>query len=653
MQENIFDKIREHIFRKEYDEAEKLLASLSKDKSMTADAITLTARLHGQSGNYTKALQMFDELELAWPDRFMILRLRINFLQEAGKIEDAADKAMQMTAKFPDLPDAYVCAAECFELAGKPLKAMEYADYASKRWPSDEKVAECVMRLEPLCKRQDKILHSLESVSEEMELSHCRLMADNDFIKRYLELFSGREGVYAKQTNSKSRKCGYVPVHESLGVNEIKTHLDGDQTLGIYLVKRDNSSRILAFDIDVCKPYLGSYLNDLSEKRRIKAALKKVAKELIAAAEAFGIRFLLESSGHKGLHLWAFSDFDLPARYWRVIGSWIAEQAVSVPPEVQIEMFPKQDFVSEKGLGNLIKLPLGIHQASGRRSLFLEHNTFKPFPIQKDALMDYEALSRSELEDILGKLTLAKAAQPEAIEEKKTVTVPCVLNEEAAPAPDFSLQVNIPLPKRFSEGVEQVLAGCLPLNNIMTGILQREELLPACRHVFVYVFASLGEEGKVFIHQILGQLPDYDPDQVNAEIKAVPPNPMSCGKLRKNIPEFAGEADCRCQFRLPEGCYASPVVHAGIFPGGKSFAKAAVPVSLSYAEELGGASGSIDRYMHEYKEVEEKIAALLQRREILKNRIDQFFKDSGKDEIVTKLAVYKRIGSELKEKISE
>jgi hypothetical protein len=37
-----------------------------------------------------------------------------------------------------------------------------------------------------------------------------------------------------------------------------------------------------------------------------------------------------------------------------------------------LEVFPKQDRLSGKGLGNLVKLPLGVHRMSGRRSWFSE-----------------------------------------------------------------------------------------------------------------------------------------------------------------------------------------------------------------------------------------------------------------------------------------
>jgi hypothetical protein len=39
---------------------------------------------------------------------------------------------------------------------------------------------------------------------------------------------------------------------------------------------------------------------------------------------------------------------------------------------LHLEFFPKQASVKGKGLGNLIKLPLGIHRRTGRRSQLLD-----------------------------------------------------------------------------------------------------------------------------------------------------------------------------------------------------------------------------------------------------------------------------------------
>lgn len=649
MPQEAFIKIRELIFQKNYDQAHKLLSELSSEDRQSCDAIALSARMHGQMGLYEEALKMFEDLESACPDRITIFKLHVNFLQEAGKIEDAADKAQDTLSRFPDHSEAYILTAECFELLGKSSEAMELIQRGLIRWSSDKELIECKTRLEPLCNQQNATLTALTIASEELELNHCYILPDDEFITRYLQLFSGREGVHAKQTKMKGRKFGYVPVFSGLEKQLVKSHIAGDSTLGIYLVKRDNTSRMLVFDIDVSKEYLSSYLNNNPDRRRIKALLLDVCSRLIEISINVGIRFICESSGYKGLHLWAFSDFDLPARYWRLLGKWVYDQLEGIPVEIHIEIFPKQDTVTEKGLGNLVKLPLGIHQASGQRSLFLSQNSFKPFAIQKEALGEYEIHTRSEFEEILGRLTVAKTCELDKensfYKTENNNRKYKEVNKSVESALEFSIQVKIPLPERFTIEIEQILAGCQPLNLILSNIIQKQTIEAAWRHVFIYIFSTIGEEGKVFIHQSFSQLPNYNPDQVNAEIKAVPPNSMSCNKLRKNISGLVGFTNCNCQFRLPDGCYASPVIHAGIFPGVSKLARCSFssPVALNDNELIGGASASIDRYMIEYKQLCDEIVRVNQRRILLRNRINQIFEENGKDEIVTRIATYERL----------
>jgi hypothetical protein len=155
----------------------------------------------------------------------------------------------------------------------------------------------------------------------------------------------------------------------------------------------------------------------------------------------------------------------------------------------------------------------------------------------------------------------------------------------------------------------------------------------------------MGEEGKVFIHQVLNQLNDYNPDRVNAEIRAVPPTTMSCSKVRKYLPAFVAQYGCACQFRLPPGCYPSPVAHAGIFPGsGKTvFQPVAAPAALSARELIAGGSASLDKLMREFRELGEEIARLQQRQLLLRRQINRHFDEAGSDEITTRLGTYNRL----------
>ena len=495
----MLNRIRTLICQKKYEEAWELARSLPEEEQQSGDAITLSARLQGQMGNFSQALQMFEDLETAWPDRPMIFKLHGTFLQESGHTEDALEKARQMIGQFPEFIDGYTLAAECLEILGRPLEALELTDLALKKCPGSSELLEARRRLEPLCKRKEQIDTQIEAAREELELSHCQITHDEDFIERYLQLFDGREGVHARQCRFKGRKFGYIPVHAGLDKDTLKSHLAGDQTLGLYLVKQDNSARLMAIDLDIAKGYLNSYLHSANEQKRIKKKLLEVTTSILNIAENAGFELLIESSGYKGIHLWAFSDFAVPARHWRLLGKWLLEQLSAMPAEIQAEVFPKQEVVAEKGLGNLVKLPLGIHQASGQRSLFLERNTFRPWPMQREALENLQPISRSEFEEILGRITLTGVKEKPHAEADFTAPPAHLSNlrrasADSRPDPELSLRVKMRLPERFTVEIEQVLAGCRPLCEILNRAVQGGRIEPEWRHVFIYIFATMGEE---------------------------------------------------------------------------------------------------------------------------------------------------------------
>ncbi len=645
MNEKDLQEIRTLIFQQNYEKAKKLLHNPVTSDEPDPQSIELNARIHGQTGEISKALAMFEDLETAWPERPEIFRLHVGFLQECGLIEEAREKSLQMLEAFPDWPEASICCADCHELAGKATIAMEICERAITKFPDNSGLQELKARLAPICKRLQRARSDLEIAQEELQIIQAHISTDTIFINRFLNLFTGREGVHARQTAFKKNRFGYVPVYEELQANHIKSHLAGDTTLGIYLVRKDNSCSLMAIDIDVAKPFLDQFKSEQKQRQNIRRLLLQTATHLIDAGAEIGLRFLVEFSGFKGLHLWAISDFAVPARYWRQLGNWLKEKISRLPPEIQIEIFPKQDQVEIDGLGNLVKLPLGIHKASGQRSLFVDEQGFKPWPFQAEALQSYQPVSKSEFEEILGRVTLTGRVIATTIRSEKQERIPAEPSNNDTPEPAFDLSIRIPLPERFPPEIEQILAWCPPLCEVFTTAVKAGAISPRSRHVFIYIFSALGEAGKIFLHQVLNQLEGYDPDGLNAEIRAVPPTTMSCGKVRKNLAEIVSRVACNCQFRLPEGCYASPVVHAGIFPGSKKILINPVnqPVAISTRELIAGPSAAIDKLMREYRSLREEIARANQRLQILKRRINQIFDDNGCNEITTSIGSYRRI----------
>lgn len=81
---------------------------------------------------------------------------------------------------------------------------------------------------------------------------------------------------------------------------------------------------------------------------------------------------MIEFSGGKGYHFWFLFSRPVPAAAARRLLNGLAGAVSGDLTAFSLEVFPKQDRLSGKGLGNLVKLPLGVHRMSGRRSWFSE-----------------------------------------------------------------------------------------------------------------------------------------------------------------------------------------------------------------------------------------------------------------------------------------
>jgi len=643
--ESLLKSIRLNLARGNFDEAKSQLLG-NPELSENPEAMALGARLAGHAQGREMAQTMFLDLEAAWPERFEIYKIHCQFLLECGENPAAADLAQELVKKFPQHQEAWQLLIDSLELAERLDAAAKTAAAAKANFPDAAEFSQACDRLQAMLCRIDVSEENIREIKDEIGVQ--AIAADDRAIAALLDAFRGRPDVHAIQTRM-GKNFGYLPEKRTIGKEDIRRHLVGEKTLGIYLVDENSNSNMLVLDLDVKKEWLPSYENISGERRRIKSLIKTAAIGLIELCQAVGLQPLVEYSGNKGLHFWIISSEPFPARYWRILGQWLVGKSASRCQELSWEVFPKQDMIKDGGLGNLVKLPLGVHQKTGRRSFFLENESLKPAADQITFLQSCKKLNKSLFEKILGTITVdsidSKNANLSGLQNHNGVEVRPVTPE--AGNENFSLRVKIPLPERQTVEVEKILAGCQPLWAVLEKVRLGEELDEEQKHALVYIFAHLGEEGKVFIHQVLNQLADYNPDAVNAMIRAVPPNPPGCNRIRKSIPELCATFACNCQFRMPAGCYASPVIHAGIFPGSAVYKKQAVPpqtpAGLAEGEMVAGTSGSIDRLMQEFSETKIELKRMLDRYQLLHRQINRVFDEAGADEITTRIRTYQRL----------
>lgn len=223
-------------------------------------------------------------------------------------------------------------------------------------------------------------------------------------------LFRGREEVFAVRWE-KSGKLGYMPSYQydpyhyrlhkmnggtfanyshktylPLTDNEIQKHLNGAQQIGVYPLLQDNTSWFLVadFDKDNWKEETINFLNACKEKN-ISAYLER------------------SRSGNGG-HVWIFFDRPYPSIRSRKVFISILEQcgAFSMFDKGSSfdRLFPNQDFLSGKGLGNLIALPFFKPAMENGNSCFVNPETFEPYSDQWQFLNKIERVSIEVLDKL-------------------------------------------------------------------------------------------------------------------------------------------------------------------------------------------------------------------------------------------------------------
>jgi hypothetical protein len=209
---------------------------------------------------------------------------------------------------------------------------------------------------------------AIEADSDRFLEPFARLRRDEEDLRAYLALFRGRDEAFARQWADRDEgKQGYVPVQRPLQAEDLREHLQGRKTYGIYLLTEDSRVWTGVIDVDLV-PTLRDQRAAAGEKANIRRESVFLYTRLNELAAAAGLTCIAEVSGGKGYHFWFPVDRPVEAAAMRaglkvLLGTLAADLRC-----FSLEVFPKQDRLTGKGYGNLVKLPLGVHRVTGRKS---------------------------------------------------------------------------------------------------------------------------------------------------------------------------------------------------------------------------------------------------------------------------------------------
>jgi superfamily II DNA or RNA helicase len=269
--------------------------------------------------------------------------------------------------------------------------------------------------------------------SERLVLIQLKNMNENlsNQIQIFKSVFKGREDVFAVRWE-KENKSGYMPAYFydpymyrahkikggtfqnykdktylKLTDKEIAKHLNGEQLIGIYPLLLDNSSWFLVADFD-------------KENWIAEAIL------FIKYCQQKGFPAYLERSrSGNGGHVWLFFEQPYPAiRSRKIFISILEESGVFSMFDKSFSfdrLFPNQDFLSGKGLGNLIALPLFKMTFEQGNSCFIDADTLDPIKEQFEFLKNIKRISISQLDNFYQSVSTSTISIPAKANSGKLV----------------------------------------------------------------------------------------------------------------------------------------------------------------------------------------------------------------------------------------
>lgn len=425
------------------------------------------------------------------------------------------------------------------------------------------------------------MLKGLDRVEQEV-LSEELLIPSEVHLAKYLSLFRGRDGVHARQWVTPRGEVGFTPVREPLTLSLIRNHIIGNLTLGVYQLREDNTVCFLAFDIDIAKAMLSSYLSSPSTKERLDKSLISLTSKIALRLDELGLKSYIEYSGFKGYHVWVLFNKPISALRVREFGLSLIDSLGSMPSEVSIELFPKQAYIKSEGLGNLIKLPLGIHKRTGKRSVFVNLEGV-PYPEQLSYLLSIEAVSEELFKEACKFLSSSgKASSTEILTEEPPLRE-FILEEDK----EFMIvKSRCPVIAKLYEKCRMGLPLTGPEISVITFTLGN--LSNGDRVVNALLSFSGVQNKKAYLKS---KLSGY---------------PMSCPKIRSKIPEIT-EGSCIDCFagKNIEG-YPTPLIHLKAVdleePDELAMVMEYIKIRKLFEEaerELKRVEGSIVKYMQE------------------------------------------------------
>ncbi|MFO7885250.1 MAG: CRISPR-associated primase-polymerase type A1, partial [Desulfobacteraceae bacterium] len=496
-----------------------------KEKSRGADYTLLLQKLENavlHSSESTRTTETLKNKEV-WQSLEKENRLKwASLAQIAGEIETALEVYKSLTLSHPDYETGWEEYLELLSildrnemLAAEIARASQYLTKEQlKGWQQQ------IKKSLPADGREGSEMKTAQAPFEKM-------IWQRELMALFLDLFSGREDVFARQwADKQENKSGYVPVRQPFSINDLEDHINGRKTCGIYILQSDSRVKCAVIDADLLSEYRSGKITR-EKKTQIKRERSYMISRIRESSLELGLKPLIEFSGFKGFHFWYFFKAPVDASLARSIVTQIADPVNSDLATFDLEVFPKQGKLSGKGLGNLVKLPLGIHRFSGKKSFFVE----------------------CPKQDLDSQLYFLKKVEPVDLNDVKQVS-----QEKAK-----DQVVLHPRMEGFAREYPELYAlekKCPPLGQIIASCREKRPMSVREEKVLFQTIGFL-PAGKRLMHYLMAFNPEYNPHMVDFQLSRLRGTPLGCRRIHSLL-SFTGSF---CELEPGIEAYLHPLLH--------------------------------------------------------------------------------------------
>ncbi len=332
----------------------------------------------------------------------------------------------------------------------------------------------------------------------------------SDGLTKYLELFRGREDYLAQQGDD-----SYCPIRASLSKFHLERHFAEDVTFGLYVLNKESACHLVCIDVDIPKAEIDTVdiSNRVAKYEYLSPQLDELCRVLEGDFDIAKDSLLLEETGGRGYHIWLFLTValsgDLAVAFGRALKNRLS---------FETEFFPKQGSLGPKRkFGNLIKLPLGIHQRYGFRSSFF--TVCEGVPKYLDGL--------DENLTFLGEVPLIDSSLLERVAEGFQEELKL---DQVSGASGGVIEV---IRVEYEGDSDQLLANCTAMRLIAEKASRGEQLSRSEAFHFVNVLLPL-QDGERQAHESMRSAygENYTFEHTQREIEGIRPlSPTSCKSL--------------------------------------------------------------------------------------------------------------------------